>query len=102
MEIEDRFEANWPHWVENSAEWTSFLCKLEDSKNDDLLEEARRLELATEEVIEQERGNCGGRQKIARTDPWGARTSNRVLTLLAWVFPGEPGSPAIPYARLGG
>ena len=103
VEIEDRFEANWPHWAENSAEWTSFLCKLEDSKNDDLLEEARRLELATDEVIEQARQLRRSAENRAVPIPGEHALSNRVLTLLALgFFRGEPGSPAVPYARSGG
>jgi hypothetical protein len=103
VEIEDRFEANWSDWAENSAEWSSFLTTLEDSQSDDLLGEARRLELATDEMIEQSRQLRRSAENRAVPIPGEQALSDRVVALLALgFFRGEPGSPAVPYARLGG
>jgi hypothetical protein len=102
-EVEDRFEAQWSGWIERASEWNAFASELQAPKSTDLLAEARRLELADDDIINEARQLRRSAENRAVPIPGEHRPNNRILALLALgFFRGEPGAPAIPYARLGG
>ena len=102
-EIEDRFESNWPVWIEHAADWSPFFAELASPKSGDLLEEVRRLGLADDVIIQEARQLRRSAENRAVPIPVEAGLSDRVVTLLGLgFFRGEPGAPAIPYMKLGG
>jgi hypothetical protein len=101
-EIEDRFESQWPDWLERTDAWSSFFSELQAPKSPDLLAEAGRLGLAEEAMLREVRQLRRSPENPSVPIPGGHGPSDRILTLLALgFFRGEPGTPAIPYARLG-
>jgi hypothetical protein len=101
-EIEDRFEAHWSGWIERADEWSSYAFELQTPKSTDLLEEARRLKLASDDIIQEARQLRRSGENRAVPIPGEHRPNDRILTLLGLgFFRGEPGAPAIPYARVG-
>ena len=102
-EVEDRFESQWPDWIERAEVWSAFFTELQAPQRDDLLEEAARLGLADDHTLKEVRQLRRAAENRTVPIPGEHRPSDRVLTLLALgFFRGEPGAPAIPYARLGG
>ena len=102
-EIEERFESRWPAWLDQAEMWAPFFSAIQAPQNDGLLEEAGRLGLADEPILQAVRQLR--RSAENRTVPISGehQPSDRILTLLALgFFRGEPGTLAIPYARLGG
>ena len=101
VEIEDQFDEAWHKWLDESGEWEPFFSQLESSSKDDLLGVLQAFELITPvqiETVEELRRSAGGR---AVPLPGVHTPGDEVFTLLAAGFSkGEPGSPAIPYARL--
>jgi hypothetical protein len=102
-EVEDRFEAEWSGWLEHAGEWQTFASELQAPQSTDLLEQARRLKLADDELILEARQLRRSAENRAVPIPGEHGPSDRILALLALgFFRGEPGAPAIPYARLRG
>jgi hypothetical protein len=102
-EFEDRFESEWSGWIESAGEWKSFASELQASQSTDLLTEARRLKLADDDIIQEARQLRRSAENRAVPIPGEHQLNDRILALLALgFFRGEPGVPAIPYARLGG
>lgn len=102
-DIEDRFESNWSHWIERATDWSPFFAGLATPKSGDLLEEASRLGLADEAIIADARQLRRSAENRAVPLPVEAGVSNRTIALLGLgFFRGEPGTPAIPFMKLGG
>ena len=102
-EIEDQFESRWPGWLERTDPWCSFFSELQVPKSPDLLGQASHLGLAEDSILHEVRQLRRSPENRAVPIPGAHRPSDRILTLLGLgFFRGEPGAPAIPYARLGG
>jgi len=100
-ELEDRFEEAWPRWLEEPA-WDEFFRGLQNPKTMDLVAELHQRGLVSPALA----------QEVARLRPSGQGQAVPLpqvgpldlpaLNLLAAGFSlGQPGSPAIPYRRLG-
>jgi hypothetical protein len=102
-EIEDRFDSEWSRWIGQSSDWVSFFAELSTVRSDDLLEEAKRLRIADDSLILEARQLRRTAENRAVPIPIQAGLNTHAITLLALgFFRGEPGSPAIPYMKLGG
>jgi hypothetical protein len=102
-EVEDQFDARWHHWLSERDDWSPFFEELQSLPEGSLLETLQLLDLAddrTAAAVAQLKRSAEGRAvPLQGTHAPG----DEVLTLLAAAFTkGEPGSPAIPYARLDG
>ena len=101
--VEDRFESQWPRWIERADSWTAFFAAIQAPQSDDLLQEASRLGLADDPTLQEARQLRRAAENRAVPLPGEHRPNDRILTLLALgFFRGEPGVLAVPYARLGG
>lgn len=102
-ETEDQFEENWQTWLDEGESWAPFFETLSAQTGADLLGALTQCGLATDahlEAVAKLRRSAENRAvPIAGTH----RPADDILTLLAAGFArGEPGAPAIPYARLEG
>lgn len=101
--IEEEFDARWEHWLEHASDWAPFFQQLESLKGKDLVAEMRPYEIVSNADVE-------GFGKLRRSAEGRAvplsgifSAEDKVIALLALGFArGETGSPAVPYARLGG
>jgi hypothetical protein len=102
-EIEDRFDSSWSLWIDQPSDWSCFFAKLADIKSGDFLEEAKRLGIADDSLIQEARQLRRTSENRAVPIPVEAGINTRTVTLLGLgFFRGEPGSPAIPFMKLGG
>lgn len=101
-DVEDAFEERWQTWLDEGDGWTPLFECLAAMKGSDLLEEMTGLDLlpsALREAAAKLRRSAEGRSVPIP----GTHTADEVVTLLAAGFArGEPGNPAIPYARMEG
>lgn len=101
--LENQFEARWQYWLDEVDTWRPFFQDLAIWQEDDLLTALMHFALvspAQREVVGTLRRAAEG---CAVPLPGVHQPNDEVLTLLAVGFArGEPGSPAIPYARLEG
>lgn len=100
-ELEDQFEERWQTWLDEAERWTPFFEDLAGLQGDDLLDALMTFDLLSQsqldEVLKLRRSAEGRAVPLPGTH----KPNDDVLTLLAAGFArGEPGSPAIPYARL--
>lgn len=101
-EVEDQFQEHWQDWLDDAARWEPIFGAVEAS-SEGLLETLTNLALLSAPQAE-------AAQKLRRSAENRAvpisgvhAPSDDVITLLAAGFSrGEPGAPAIPYARLAG
>jgi hypothetical protein len=101
-EFEDQFEERWQTWLDEVERWTPFFEQLAGLQGNDLLDALKTFDLLSPsqlaEVLKLRRSAEGRAVPLSGTHA----PSDDILTLLAAGFArGEPGSPAIPYARLG-
>ncbi|MBO3739489.1 BrxE family protein [Actinoplanes flavus] len=100
--VEEEFEARWEHWLDNAGAWIPFFQRLEKlgGSSADLASILRSFDLVTEDDLERctrLRRSAEGR---AVALPWIFSGQAEELRLLALGFTrGEPGAPAVPYAR---
>lgn len=100
-EVEDRFASRWNDWLDDLDAWSSFFAKLQGVEGTDLLAVARDLDLATDQEIEEIRKLKRSAENRAVPLSGVHRPTDSIVTQLALgFFRGEPGNPAIPYARL--
>ncbi len=100
-EVEEAFEEKWQEWLERSEEWASFFEGLARVREGSLLDLLVRLDLVSGEQCEQVRRLRRSAEGRAVPLPGVHAANDAVITLLAAGFArGEPGRPAIPYARL--
>lgn len=102
-EVEDQFEEHWQDWLDQGEAWRPFFEHLSILRCDDLLRSLSELELVSSaqlEAVRKLRRSAGNRAvALAGTHS----PTDHLIALLAAAFAlGEPGSPAIPYARLDG
>lgn len=100
-ELEDQFEEQWQHWLDDAQAWTPLFEQLAQFPTGDLLAALDSLELLTpehREVIAKLKRSAENR---AVQLSGGGHLTDEVITLLAGGFArGEVGAPAIPYFRL--
>ena len=100
-EIEEQFEERWQTWIDAAEHWTPFFQELAGLQGDDLLQALKAFELVSQaqlDAVSKLRRSAEGR---AVPLPGTHKPNDDVLTLLAAGFArGDPGNPAIPYARL--
>jgi hypothetical protein len=102
-EIDDQFDSEWSRWIERDSDWLAYFSNLQMINSGDLLEEARRLGLADDELIEKARLLRRSAENRAVVVPTTTDLDTRTIMLLGLgFFRGEPGSPSIPYMKLGG
>jgi len=100
--LEDEFEAQWAHWLDEGAAWDDFFDSLQQ-QDGDLLSALRAHDMLdadhADEVGRMRRSAEGRSVPIS-----GVRAvDDATITLLAGGFSrGEPSKPAIPYARVKG
>ncbi len=100
--IEDEFEARWEHWLDAAPAWDPFFGKLEEVSgvDTDLVLALQTFGLITEEDLSMYprlRRSAQGRAVLLPRDFSGSEEDVRLLAL--GFARGEPGAPAIPYAR---
>lgn len=98
--LEEEFDARWEHWLDNAREWAPFFENLERLPATDLAASLRQFDLVSDQDLE-----AAGRLRRSaegRAVPLPGTFSGTAadLSLLALGFArGEPGAPAVPYAR---
>jgi predicted Zn finger-like uncharacterized protein len=101
VEVEDQFDAKWQEWVDDADGWVPFFEQIRELKTSDLLialQEMELLDAIQSEAVGRLRRSAEGR---AVPIPGFHEPNDEVITLLAAGFcKGEPGRPAIPYARV--
>jgi hypothetical protein len=101
-DTEDQFEESWQIWLDEGHSWKAFFDRLADLQVENLLLELSRFNLVDEShvtAVSKLHRSAEGRAVLL---PGIQAVSNETITLLATGFSlGEPGSPSIPYARLG-
>ncbi len=102
-QVEDQLEDRWQSWLDNAEGWATFFGRLASLTSPDLLAALASFELLTPaqaETVSRLRRGAEGRSVVL---PEATELDDEVLTILAAGFArGEVGSPAVPYARLGG
>jgi hypothetical protein len=100
-EIEDSFEESWQEWLDQAESWAPFFAGLAGNVGGDLLESLARFELVSAGELEAARKLRRAAENRAVPLPGTHRPNDETFALLAAGFArGEPGSPAIPYAKL--
>ena len=100
-ELEDQFDERWQSWLDDADNWTSIFQKLAEHSGGDLLETMAELELVSPKQLEEVKKLRRSAEGRAVPLPGVHEPTDDILTTLAAGFSrGEPGSPAIPYARL--
>jgi hypothetical protein len=98
--IEDQFDERWQHWLEHIDEWSPFFKRLEDIPGN-LFMFLMGENLLTPALLEQAEKLRRSVEGKAVPIPGAHSPSDDIVTLLAAGFAkGEPGKPAIPYARV--
>lgn len=99
--IEDQFEEQWQDWLDQGDRWATFFARLAAPRGENLLSALGYFGLIEQrhlEAVSKLRRSAEGRSVPL---PGTHRPDDETLTLLAAGFArGEPGNPAIPYARL--
>ena len=100
-ELEEQFQEQWQTWLDEKDTWTPVFDAIQGHTGGDLLTALGQLELISSAQIEQvkklKRSAEGRAVPISGT----YEPNDEILTLLAGGFArGEPGQPAVPYARL--
>ncbi len=102
-EVEDRFDERWQHWLDEGGSWAPIFEELASYNGEDLLTALRKLGLISPTQLDAVGKLRRSAENRAVPLPGTHQPNDDVITLLAAGFArGEPGSPAIPYARLGG
>lgn len=102
-DVEDDFSSSWTKGIEAATEWRPFFEQLQTVQAGDLLGTLLNLKLISEEDAEDARKLKRASDNRAVPIPGTPTLNQKTLSLLAaGFFRGEPGEPAIPYARLAG
>jgi hypothetical protein len=100
-ELEDEFDERWHTWLAQPGEWNELFDQLAASTDADLLTELASSGLISSREIEAVQAMRRSAEGRAVHLPGQHHLDDGILTLLAAGFAqGEPGAPAIPYARL--
>lgn len=102
-ELEDCFESMWPLWTERPGDWNPFFEKLSEVDRSDLLTTMSDLDVIGDTEIDEAKKLRRAVDNRAVPLPGSPDVSNSTITMLAaGFFRGEPGRPAIPFARIAG
>jgi hypothetical protein len=102
-EVEDQFDERWQHWLDQGGSWVSFFDELASYNGEDLLKMLGKLGLISHAQLDAVGKLRRSAENRSVPLPGTHQPNDDVVTLLAAGFArGEPGSPAIPYARLDG
>ena len=102
-EIEERFQEHWHDWLDEIEPWKPVFQRVEKQGGGDLLQSLRELDLISQPQLEAVARLRRTAENRAVPITGTFRPHDDIITLLASGFSrGEPGSPAIPYARLQG
>lgn len=100
-EIEDQFEEHWQDWLDEGDKWAPIFERLAIVSGDDLLAALTQFDLITTSQREEANKLRRSAESRAVLLPGTHQPNDEVFTMLAAGFVrGEPGNPAIPYARL--
>lgn len=100
-EIEDQFDSQWGEWTEQFQDWQEFFEKIRRIKGNDLLNALLELGVIGNEEADQARKLKRAADNRAVPLSGARELSDETMTLLAaGFFRGEPGQPAIPYAKM--
>jgi len=101
-ELEDEFDSCWAGWTESADQWTDFFQQLQSVKGPDLLAVLSDLGVITPDEVQLTRKLRREAENRAVRIPDVKSIDRATVSLLAaGFFRGEPGEPAIPYARIG-
>ena len=102
-EVEDQFEEHWLGWLDQSERWAPVFQAVEAQTGADLLAALGQLNLVSHPQLDAVAKLKRSAENRAVPLPGVHRPNDEIITLLAAGFSrGEPGNPAIPYARLAG
>ena len=102
-EIEERFQEHWHDWLDEIEPWEPVFQRVEKQCGGDLLQSLRELDLISQPQLEAVARLRRTAENRAVPITGTFRPHDDIITLLAAGFSrGEPGSPAIPYARIQG
>jgi hypothetical protein len=100
-DVEDRFEDHWHAWLSESVRWNPFFDELIGAESSDLLSELMTREMISTEQVEAVRAFRRSAEGRAVQLAGERMLDDELIALLAAGFAkGEPGAPAIPYAKL--
>jgi hypothetical protein len=99
--VEEEFETHWERWLDQADEWKPFFLELESLKETELKTVLHSFKLINDEdseLFSRLRRSAEGRA-VALPAPFAP--TNQDITALALGFAhGDPGTLAVPYARL--
>lgn len=100
-EVEEAFDAQWEHWLDNAADWRPFFEQIAGLEGTDVVAPLKALELVTGAELarfEELRPSAEGRA-VPLPAPYSGTDED--LAVLALGFGrGRPGGLAVPYARV--
>lgn len=100
-EVEDQFEDHWQAWLGQPDRWNPFFDDLATPEPPDLVAELAQRDLISAQQIEVVHGLRRSAEGRAVPLSGHHELDDDLITLLAAGFvKGEPGAPAIPYAKL--
>ncbi|HUT14057.1 MAG TPA: BrxE family protein [Thermoguttaceae bacterium] len=101
VSVEEQFETQWATWTEQHEQWNGFFEELQGVQGRDLLVAMLDLEIITNDEAQEARKLRRAADNRAVPLPGVHQPCRETMTLLATgFFRGEPGQPAVPYARL--
>ena len=102
-EIEERFQEHWHDWLDETEKWKPVFQQLEKQSGVHLLQSFGELDLISQPQLDAVAKLRRAAENRAVPISGTFRPHDDIITMLAAGFSrGEPGNPAIPYARLDG
>ena len=100
-ELEVQFQEHWQAWLDEAESWTPVFDAVEAQTGEDLLAALAQLDLISSTQVETAKKMKRSAESRAVPIAGTYEPNDEILTLLAGGFArGEPGQPAVPYARL--
>ena len=100
-ELEDQFQEHWQGWLDETEKWTPIFQQIEAQRSADLLKSLGELNLISRDQLDAVANLRRSGENRAVPISGTFQPNDNIITLLAAGFArGEPGNPAIPYARL--
>jgi len=100
-ELEEQFQEHWQSWLDEEESWPPLLEAVEAQNGEDLLAALAQLDLISSTQVEAVKKMKRSAESRAVPIAGTYEPNDEIITLLAGGFArGEPGQPAVPYARL--